>query len=68
MVKVHLVLSDGVVVNRVLWDGVSPWEPPPGTELAPAEGGADVGWRRSGGIWHPPEPDPEPDPGADAPA
>ena len=29
----YAIVADGVVVNLIIWDGVSPWTPPDGTTL-----------------------------------
>ena len=33
MMATYAVIENGVVVNSVEWDGVSPWTPPDGTTL-----------------------------------
>jgi hypothetical protein len=32
---IYLVIEDGEVVNRIEWDGVTPYEPGEGQELVP---------------------------------
>jgi hypothetical protein len=39
---VYLLLQSGVVVNRILWDGVTPYTPPPGTIVA-SDDGTEIG-------------------------
>lgn len=50
--------SDGLVVNCVVWDGISPWEPPEG-HLAIQSDIGGIGWTWNGTEFVPPEPPPE---------
>jgi hypothetical protein len=57
--KKYLVyrLSDGLCINCIVWDGVSPYTPDEGTalEITPAGSFAGIGWTRiSDGEWQEP--------------
>lgn len=45
--------AEGVVVNVIVWDGVSPYQPPPGGQLLACSehDGVRVGWRLVSGEW-----------------
>lgn len=45
----------GTVINIILWDGVTPFDPGEGCTLTPQPGGVDIGWRRAGEGWAAPE-------------
>ncbi|STW99160.1 Uncharacterised protein [Kluyvera ascorbata] len=56
------IIENGVVINAILWDGQSSWEPSEGqsvVELPMAEDGSPspgIGWTYSGGMFiAPPE-------------
>lgn len=48
--------ADGVVVNIVVWDGVTPYTPDGVTQLLPCEDniGVSFGWKIVGGMWQAP--------------
>ncbi len=45
--------AEGVVVNVIVWDGVSPYQPPPGGQLLACSehDGVSFGWRLVSGEW-----------------
>ena len=43
--------TDNVIVNVVLWDGVSPWTPDEGERLEPYEDGVGMGFGKVDGKW-----------------
>lgn len=49
--------SDHRVVNRIVWDGVTPYEPPSSLYLVPSDEhpGLDMGWAKIDGVWTAPE-------------
>lgn len=53
------IIENGVVINAILWDGESPWEPSEGQRVVelPDELSPGIGWTYSGGVFVPP---PEP--------
>lgn len=52
--------DDGFVVNVILWDGESEYDPDGNLRLLPDDSGVGIGWQRVGRRWTaPPEP-PEP--------
>ncbi|MFW5365791.1 hypothetical protein ACOAKA_10205 [Escherichia coli] len=51
---IYAVVVDGVVVNVVMWDGVSDWRPEKG-EAVKTGGTVGIGWLYSGGEFTPPE-------------
>ena len=50
------VVQDGVVVQVIAWDGVSPYVPPAGCELFQHDG-VNVGWLLVDGVLVEPEPE-----------
>lgn len=62
----HLIIdTTGLVINTVLWDGKTPWQPPENCiALKPPKASlTGVGWRYVNGEFIPPsEPEPEPTP------
>ena len=55
----YALIENGTVVNVILWDGVTPWDPPEGqTAVALAETGAWLGWTYDGTNFSPPPQDP----------
>lgn len=51
-----IVNTSGLVVNVVLWDGVSPWFPPDGlTAIRAGDSGAGVGWNYADGVFSNPD-------------
>lgn len=62
MLEGYAVVKDGVVINTIVWDGVTNWEIPDGcivvraiTNGAPVAG---IGWTYSNGQFTPPKVDP----------
>jgi hypothetical protein len=52
----YALIVDDAIVNIVVWDGVSPFDP--GGTLTPLSdlpSGVGMGWRFVGGEWLPPE-------------
>ena len=59
----YAMVKDGVVVNVIDWDGVTPYAPPEGCELHAWEGPVSIGWAWVDGAPvdpTPPPPPPEP--------
>ena len=57
----YVVVKDGIVIDRVVWDGVAPFTYPGGGELHPCDG-ARIGWLWVDGASvdpNPPPPAPE---------
>jgi len=56
----YAVVVDGQVVNVVLWDGVTAWQPAAGEAVViPDESGVSIGWSYEDGEFvAPPEPEP----------
>jgi len=52
----YAIIRDGVIENFVEWDGTSAWTAPGGTQLAPCERAAGIGWQWNGG--NPVDPNP----------
>ena len=48
--------ADEVIINSVMWDGVSPWRPDAGTYLEPFITGVGIGHKKVDGQWINPEP------------
>lgn len=46
--------SDQKIVNVIVWDGVSPWEPDEGHYIELAVNSARMGWQKVDGGWTPP--------------
>lgn len=42
------LISNGVVINMIVWDGEATWSPGPGLEAVPATEGVQVGWTWDG--------------------
>jgi hypothetical protein len=40
----YAMVQNGVVVNVIAWDGVTPYEPPEGCELYAWDGPVNIGW------------------------
>jgi len=61
-----IINSAGLVVNVIVWDGKSPWQPPAGFTRAPITNGAGIGWTYTNGNYtappQPPAPPPPPPP------
>jgi len=54
---IYLEVRNDEVVNAIVWDGVSPYEPDAGVELVEAPEGVGIGWTRENGEFvAPPEP------------
>jgi hypothetical protein len=56
----YAMVRDGVVVNVIDWDGVTPYTPPEGCELHAWEGPVSIGWTWVDGAPVDPNPLPEP--------
>lgn len=55
----HLLIKDGKIVNNIVWDGVTPWDPPEGYTLVEYHDRFDIGWEWDGTkAIAPPEPTP----------
>lgn len=52
----YLIVKDDLVINVVLWDGVSEWTSPNDSTIELAPEGVGIGWKRVGEIWVAPEP------------
>ncbi|HFK2694838.1 TPA: hypothetical protein ACG1DO_004688 [Kluyvera ascorbata] len=50
---IYAVVVDGVVVNVVMWDGVSDWRPEKG-EAVKTDGTVGIGWLYLDGEFTPP--------------
>ena len=52
-----LVIRNDRVVNVIVWDGISPYDPGDGIELVPSDDtpGVGIGWTRIDGTWTAPE-------------
>jgi hypothetical protein len=40
----YALVQNGIVVNVILWDGVTPYTPPEGCELHAWDGPVNIGW------------------------
>lgn len=63
MTKVYAVVEDGMVVNTVLWDGVSDWGGSKGVVVELSDDSeVGIGWSYDGELFTPPEniPDEQP--------
>lgn len=56
----YAMVKDGVIVNVIDWDGVTPYTPPEGCVLYPWDGPMNIGWLWEDG--HPVDPNPPPPP------
>lgn len=43
--------SDDVIINIVMWDGISPWRPDTGQYLEPFHNGVGIGFGKVDGQW-----------------
>ena len=59
----YAMVRDGIIVNIIYWDGVSPYTPPEGCELHRWAGRMNIGWAWVDG--KPVDPDAQPSPPAD---
>jgi hypothetical protein len=51
----YAVISQSIVINFILWDGVSPYNPGDGMTLVPLNGRpCDIGWTYDGTQFVPP--------------
>lgn len=52
-VKTYAVINSdtNIVVNVILWDGESQWQPPVGTYVQPLEGEAGIDWKFENGVF-----------------
>lgn len=48
MVMYYLLVKDGVIVNAIDWDGVTPYTPPEGHELVSTYEFYSIGWAWDG--------------------
>lgn len=55
MGNIYAVVVDGVVVNLVVWDGISDWKPVQG-EAVLTDGDVGIGWGYVNGEFINPEP------------
>lgn len=62
----YAMVQNGVIVNIVDWDGVTPYTPPEGCELHQWDGPMNIGWAWVDGA--PVDPNPPPPAEPDAPA
>lgn len=62
----YAMVQNGVIVNIVDWDGVTPYNPPEGCELHQWDGPMNIGWAWVDGA--PVDPNPPPPAEPDAPA
>ena len=49
------VIKDNVVINVILWDGVSSWTPPENCEVVPLPPETGIGYRYINGQFFDPE-------------
>jgi hypothetical protein len=57
----YAVIKDGRVVNVVVWDGVSDWQPGDDVTVIDCPDDVGPGWTHSDEGFAPPPPPPEPD-------
>lgn len=55
MANFVLINENGDVVNRIMYDGVTPYTPPSGTTLLDATDEVCIGWTYSNGSFSPPQ-------------
>lgn len=55
----YAVIRDGKVVNVILWDGKTEYDPGEGVELVELPAGAGIGWSYVKGEFAAPPPPPE---------
>ncbi|EHO2029267.1 tail fiber assembly protein [Escherichia coli] len=55
MNNVYAVVDNNVVINVIIWDGISEWKPETGN-LVPLKGEAGIGWTYSDGVFTAPPP------------
>lgn len=55
MNNVYAVVDNNVVINVIIWDGISEWKPEAGN-LVPLNGDAGIGWTYSDGVFTAPPP------------
>lgn len=58
----YAIVEQNTVTNITLWDGVTPWTPPVGTEAVACPDNVGIGWTYDGSNWTEPEPPPPPPP------
>lgn len=57
MKRYAVIDPEGTVANVIIWDEVSPWEPPEGHSLVNVEEiFCDIGWKHNNGVFTKPEP------------
>jgi hypothetical protein len=49
-----IIDNTGLVVNVILWDGESEWQPPEGYQAVELTDGAGIGWTYADGVFTPP--------------
>jgi hypothetical protein len=49
-----LVNSANLVINIIVWDGGSDWQPPVGCQAVALTGNAGIGWTYANGVFIPP--------------
>ncbi|EKD0235972.1 tail fiber assembly protein [Escherichia coli] len=55
MNDIYAVVDNNVVINVIIWDGISEWKPEAGN-LVPLNGDAGIGWSYSDGVFTAPPP------------
>lgn len=52
----YAVIESGIVVNTILWDGLSDWTPPPESIAVDISGnpGVSIGYTYAGGVFSAP--------------
>ena len=55
----YAVVKSGVIVNVIVWDGVSEWSPPEGTTIVKTDT-AGIGWLWDGETFYNPMPPEQP--------
>jgi hypothetical protein len=64
----YALISNGLVVGIIVWDGVSGYTPPEGYQLVALQADeAEVGSAYENGVFTPPVQPPEPEPALDQP-
>lgn len=61
--KIYALIDNGIIVNVVVWDGISQWSPPSDDhlviEIPSVPGSPGVGWSYDGTNFSPPPPSQE---------
>jgi hypothetical protein len=58
----HALIEDGIVINVIVWDGESPYDPGEGVTIKPCSDLVGAGFTYNGKKFTPPELEPEPSP------